>query len=187
MITSANNISSYALAIFTIAKNKETQEKYYQQIAALDAMNDTNPDFFKILAARFIDKNERKEIAKDVLTGFGFEQKVIYWVWTIIDNNFYNQFHSIAKACRDIYCEIFDVCRVKITSANELSESQMDKIKNFFEVQLKRKIEIAWYIKPSLLGGLRIQVDNKTYNNTFRTKLDGLKKELLSKKGYYGN
>lgn len=179
----ANQMLSYANAIFGMAKDKETQEKYYQQIAALDAMNVTNADFYNILSARAIDKDERKDLAMTVLTGYGFDPIVIYWIWTIIDSNQYQNFHYIALLCRNIYHELFDITRVKITSANELSETQIDKIKDFFEKKLNRKIDVEWHIKPDLIGGLRIQVNNKTYNNTFRSKLNILKKELLSKKG----
>lgn len=179
----ADQILSYASAIFAVAKDKPTQEKYYQQIAALDAMNSTNADLFKILSARSIDKEERKDLAQTVLEGYGFEQKVIYWVWTIIDNNFYSYFHYIAQGCREIYHVLFNITRVKITSASELSEAQMDKIKDFFEKKLKRKIDVEWIINPKLIGGLRIRVNNKAYINTFATKLDSLKKQLLSKKG----
>ncbi|XQP55408.1 MAG: ATP synthase F1 subunit delta [Mycoplasmoidaceae bacterium] len=179
----ANQLLSYANAIFGIAKDKETQEKYYQQIAALDAMNSTNVDFYNILAARAIDKGERKDFAMTVLTGYGFDPIVIYWVWTIIDNNQYYNFHYIAAMCREIYHELFDITRVKITSSSELSEAQIDKIKNFFEKKLNKKIDVEWYIKPYLIGGLRIQVNNKIYTNTYWSKLKVLKRELLSKKG----
>ncbi len=180
----ANQVLSYANAIFSIAQTKEMQEKYYQQIAALDAMNVTNPDFYRILANRFIDKQERKDLAMTVLTGYGFEGKLIYWVWTIIDNNAYHKFHYIAQLCREIYHDLFNITRVKITSANDLSEDQIDKIKDFFEKKLNRKIDVEWHIKPDLIGGLRIQVNNKTYNNTFKSKLESLKKELLSRRDY---
>ncbi|XQP55674.1 MAG: ATP synthase F1 subunit delta [Mycoplasmoidaceae bacterium] len=179
----ANRLLSYANAIFAMAKDKETQEKYYQQIAALDAMNSSNVDFYNILSARSIDKEERKELAKTVLTGYGFEPTVIYWVWTIIDNNCYFNFHYIAMICKQTYLDLFNITRVRITSANELNEDQMDKIKNFFEKKLNKKVDVEWNIKPNLIGGLRIQVNNKIYTNTFRSKLNNLKKELLSKKG----
>lgn len=179
----ADQVISYATAIFAVAKDKPTQEKYYQQIAALDAMNSTNADFNNILSARSIDKDERKELAKTVLTGYGFEKEVIYWVWTILDNNFYNKFHYIAQTCREIYHLLFNITRVKITSAHELSEAHMDKIKDFFENKMKRKIDVEWIINPKLIGGIRIRVNNKAYINTYRTKLDNLKKILLSKKG----
>ena len=178
----ANKILSYAVAIYSIAKEKPIQEKYYFQISALDAFNSTNTDFYDILSNRFIDKKERKDLAMKVLTGYGFEQKLIYWVWTIIDSNSYNLFHFIALVCRQMYHYIFGITKVKIDSAHELSEEQIDKIKDFFEKKLNRKIEIEWHIIPQLLGGLRIQVNNKTYNNTFKSKLETLKKELLVRK-----
>lgn len=179
----ANRLLSYANAIFTITHDKDTQIKYYKQISALDALNATNADFASFLSARFIDKNERKELAKEVLTGYGFDPTVIYWVWTIIDNNVYHNFHYIFLMCRDIYYTIFNIMRVKITSPSNLTETQMNKIKDFFETKLNKKIDIEWSIRPDLIGGLRIQLNNKTYNNTYKNKLIELKKELLSKKG----
>ncbi len=179
----ADQIASYANAIFMIAPNKEAKEKYYQQIAALDAMNLTNADFCKILSARSIDKDERKELAWEVLKGYGFEEAVIYWVWTIIDKNFYSNFHYITIMCRERYYAIFHITRVKVTSATKLSEDQVKRIKQFFTEKLKIKIDFELHIKPDLIGGLRIVINNKTYNNTYRAKLESLKKELLSKEG----
>lgn len=179
----ANHITSYADAIFMIAKSKEAKEKYYQQVAALDAMNLTSADFAKVLSTRSIDKNERKELAWQVLKEYGFDEQVIYWVWTIIDNNCFNRFHNIAIMCRERYYDLFGITRVKVTSANELSETQINRIKDFFTQKLKLKIDFEWHIKPDLIGGLRIAINNKTYNNTYRAKLESLKKELLSKKG----
>lgn len=182
MIT-ADKVISYATAIFSIAKDKPTIEKYYNQIAALDAMCTANVDFARILSARSIDKGERKEFVQTVLTGYGFEKEVIYWVWTILDNNFFHRYHYIALTCREIFHLLFGITRVKITSASELNEAQMAKIKDFFENKLKKRIDVEWIINPNLIGGLRIRVNNKAYINTYRTKLDDLKKQLLSKKG----
>lgn len=179
----ADQIISYANAVFALTKDKKKQELYYQQIYALDAMNSTNPNFAKILSTRSIDREERKELAQIVLSGYGFEKEIIYWVWTIIDNNFYSKFNYIAAYCRDLYYNLFNIATVKVTSASELNEQQVDKIKNFFEKKLKRQIRLDWVIKPDLIGGLIIQVNNKTYDNSYKAKLDDLKKQLLSKKG----
>lgn len=183
----ADQLLSYANAIFTIDSNKETQAKYYKQIAALDAMNSTNADFARVLSERFIDKDERKELAKTVLTEYGFDPIVIYWVWTIIDNNAYDKFHFIALICKNIYYNIFDIVRVKIVSASALDENQITKIKTFLTNKLQKQIDVEWEIKPNLIGGLQIHLNNKTYTNTFKSKLVNLKRELMSRKENYGN
>lgn len=182
-----NQLLSYANAIFSIASSKDMQEKYYQQIIELDGMNTTNKDFYNILSARTIDKDERKDLAMTILNACGFDSILIYWIWTIIDNNQYCNYHQIALLCREVYHNIFNIVDVKIISANELSENQINKIKDFFEKKLSKKIDIQIQIKPNLIGGLKIQINNKTYNNTFKSKLNILKKELLSRKDNYGN
>ena len=176
------NLSSFAIAIFEIAKDKNTQNIYYQQIQQLDKLNNDNPDLAKILSSVTIPKIERKNIAKDILSQLDFDKNLIYWVWTIIDANQYQNFHLIANQCTLVHHAIFNIIKVEITSANELNRNQLAKITNFFSDKLKAEIDLKLKIQPDLIGGLKIQINNKTYNNTFKSKLNELKTALLNRK-----
>jgi len=180
---SSKSFQSYAIAIFDIAKTKQVQEKYYQQILDLDALNNTYPDFAKVLSTVTLAKEERRQLAKDVLSLLEFDDTIIYWVFAIIDNNDYFHYHLIARECRKLHHLLFNVTRVDITTPTSLSESQMQKLSDFFGKKLGTKIDLKVTLDPELIGGLQIQVNNKTYNNTYKKKLESMKNELLSKKG----
>ena len=176
------NLSSYALAIFQIAKDKQTQEKYYQQILSLDKVNNDNPDLVKVLASRTISKVERKEVIAQIGKDLNLEKQIIYWVWTIIDNNHYGHYHEIANQCTIVHHAIFNIIKLEVVSANDLNAKQLEKITSFFADKLKAQIDLKLTINRKLIGGLKIQINNKTYNNTFKYKLDSLKQQLLSRK-----
>jgi len=177
------NLLSYALAIFQLADDKDKQNLYYQQIQQIDKLNHDNPEFAKVLSTVTIAKDERKELAQEVLKQLNIDQTVIYWVWTIIDNNQYSKFDLIKQNVMEVHHAIFNIIRVEVTSASELTRSQLSKITDFFSNKLKAQVDLKINIKPNLIGGLKIQLNNKTYNNTFKYKLEELKKALLSKKG----
>jgi len=177
------NYLSYAVALFEVADNKAKQSLYYQQVQQLDQLNLDNPDFAKVLSTVTLNKDERKTLAAEVLKELNYDEIFIYWVWTIIDNNQYHNYHEIRRYCTHVYHAINHIIRVTVTTSSELNRSQLEKITDFFSNRLKAEVDLKVNIEPSLIGGLKIQLNNKTYNNTFKYKLQELKKVLLSKKG----
>lgn len=176
------NLSSYALAIFELAKDKDTQDKYYQQILLLDKIAADNQDLVKTLSCRAISKNERKQVIEEIGKDLNLDKQIIYWVWTIIDNNQFAAYHDIVKQCTLVHHIIFNIIKLDITSAYELNAKQLEKITSFFTDKFKVKVDLSVKIDKKLIGGLKIQLNNKTYNNTFKSKLESLKNSLLSRK-----
>lgn len=178
-----NNFQSYAIALFDIAKDQQEQEKYYQQVLELDELNNANPEIAKILSTVTIAKQDRKDIVMDLLKDTEFDKNFIYWLWAIIDNNDFRHYHLIARDCRKLHHYLFNVTRIDVTTATKLDKHQLDKIIDFFKKKLNTQIDLKEIIKPDVIGGISIQINNKTYNNTIENKLKNLKQQLLSKKG----
>lgn len=177
------NFKSYAIAIFALAKDEKQKELFFDQIKQLDQINTTTPEFAKVLSSRIISKKERQTLAKELLSELNFDKTIIHWVWTIIDDNNYHNFHYIFKEVDKQHQQIFAITKIVITSAKDLDEGQKQKIKKFFESNLNAKVELLIKVKPEVIGGLKLEINNKTYNNTIKRKLAELKLQLLSKKG----
>jgi len=179
-----SNSHSFAIALFSIAKDAKEQELFYNQAKMLSQVNNECSDFAKLLSMHSISKQERKEIANDILKELKFDQKFIYWVWTIIDNNMYSSYPTIFKEVKTQYNYLFGIETIEIVSSCDLTDAQISRIKDFFTTKLNKKIELVVKIDPSQIGGLKIQMLNKTYNNTLKNKLKSLKQKLLIKKGW---
>ena len=174
-----NNFISYAIAIFKIAKTKQQQQLFYKQIKIIDWINNTYNNFFKIVSCPAIKKDKRKEIAKHIFESLNFDRNIIFWLLIIIDNNHFSNFFSIKEQCTLVYNTIFNITKVDVISAHELNSNQIKKIKHFFIRKLKQKVDLHIKVNKKLVGGLKIQINNKTYDNTFLTKLFELKRQLL--------
>lgn len=174
-----NNFIQYAIAIFKVANTKQQQELFYQQIKMIDHINNTYKDFFKILSCLVISKKERKKIAQQILETLNIDKEVIFWIWIIIENNHFIHFQTIKEQCTLVHHALFNIIKVDVTTAYELNHNQIKKIKDFFIYKLKLNIDLNIKINKELVGGLQIQINNKTYNNTFLSKLGKLKQHLL--------
>ncbi len=178
------NFQSYALAIFALANDKKQQELFFDQIKQIDQVIIDNPDFGKLISSRNLSKKQRQDIVAEALNELGFEKTVIHWLWTIIDDNNFHNFHYIFKEVDKRHQLIFGITKVIVSSPTELTEAQKTKIKQSLDTALNADVELEVKIKPELIGGLKIQINNHTYNNTFIRKLNDLKQQLLSRKGY---
>lgn len=177
------NLKSYAIALLSLANDKDQQERFYTQAKEINELVVENNQFKKLLGSRSISKKRRKEIAIDLLDDLKLDKIMLYWIIAIIDDNNFHNFHYIFKELEKLHHEVFEIKKVIVTSAQELSQQQVTKIHSFLKKATNSEIDLEIKIEPKLIGGIKLQFDNKTYNNTFTRKLADLKQMLLSKKG----
>jgi F-type H+-transporting ATPase subunit delta len=76
------------------------------------------------------------------------------------------------------YAEEQDKLVVKVYSAVTLSTEQQAKLESKMEKMLGKKISMAIRIDPSLLGGLRIIAGHTVIDNSIKTRLADMKKNI---------
>ena len=67
---------------------------------------------------------------------------------------------------------------VRIENAIETPPAQMAEIKASLERQYGPGLDIQYWIKPALIGGLRIQIGSDLYDGTVKTRLDKLEQSF---------
>ena len=70
--------------------------------------------------------------------------------------------------------------RVELTSAVELEDNQIDKIKVFVEGLVKKEVVIHTSVDESILGGIVIQIGDQLLDGSTKTQLEGLRKQVRS-------
>ena len=84
----------------------------------------------------------------------------------------------------DNYTRLVDIAkgrqRVELTSAVELDDNQIDKIKVFVEGLVKKEVVIHTSVDESILGGIVIQIGDQLLDGSTKTQLEGLRKQVRS-------
>ena len=75
-----------------------------------------------------------------------------------------------------------ETTKVRVISAVELNQNQIDALSQTMSKKLGKQIEIASEIDVSLLGGLYIQFDGLVIDRTIKKQLQELK-ESIERKG----
>jgi F-type H+-transporting ATPase subunit delta len=70
--------------------------------------------------------------------------------------------------------------KAEITSAIELSDSEMDELRKRLTAEYGAGLTISFAVDPSLMGGLRVRVGDRLIDNSVATRLATLRESIAS-------
>lgn len=87
---------------------------------------------------------------------------------------------EILKHLQDIIDQKSGIVRARISSAKVVSEKEKKELENELKEKYKAQEIISEYFeKKELLGGMKVEVGNEVWDNTYRNKLNQLSKLLI--------
>lgn len=75
------------------------------------------------------------------------------------------------------------IAHADVISAMPLSDEQLAEMERKLIMIVRKRVEIVNHVDPSLLGGVRIIIDNKVLDNSIKTQLSDMKQQMY--KGVY--
>ena len=81
---------------------------------------------------------------------------------------------------------IHNIVKPIIISAIDLNEQQKQRLVSKLSLKLNKHIIPEYIINPQIIGGLIIELDDKTIDFSIQTKFENMKKQL-TKGNRYGN
>jgi F-type H+-transporting ATPase subunit delta len=103
------------------------------------------------------------------------------FVGVLNQNNRLDLLPAIASAYREALDERAGRVRVWVRSAAPLGDSERDDLRRTLAQSLGKEPILAIRVDPELLGGLLIQVGDRVYDSSVRSRLDALRTQLLAR------
>jgi F-type H+-transporting ATPase subunit delta len=88
---------------------------------------------------------------------------------------------GICEVFQSLCNDYFGIKVGKVFSPYQLDEKEIHKIENAVSQKENKKIQLRLVIDESLIGGIKVEVDNHVYDDSLANKLETLKNELLRK------
>lgn len=90
---------------------------------------------------------------------------------------------EVLNALQNIFDQKTGTARMKVTTAKVMGKEEKNKLENEIKGKYKIKNVIGeFFEKEELLGGMRIEVGDEVWDNTYRNKLHKLEKFLMQEK-----
>ena len=167
----------YARALFELASEKGTVDDWLVQLGlAVQVLNDD--EFRALLNHAEVSLLRKREAVEAVLA------EVDPMVQNLISLLVARGSVGVVGDVYDNYTRLVDIAkgrqRVELTSAVELEDNQIDKIKVFVEGLVKKEVVIHTSVDESILGGIVIQIGDQLLDGSTKTQLEGLRKQVRS-------
>ena len=167
----------YAMALLELGKNQEEEKRYMEQLCEIANLFDTLPELRQLFSHPNIENEKKTEIIKSA-----FENQVDDMVYRFLivmnEHKMLSHMKEIYQSYVSCYEEKYDIEVVKVMSAIELDEEQIEKLTKVLKEKLNKDIKISVEVDPSLIAGLKVQTKDMVMDNTIVSKIDAMKEAM---------
>jgi len=167
----------YAKALFDLAVEKQLQDLVFEDMKLIELVCLQNKDFNSLLSSPIIDIKKKRLIINDLFAKH-IQPLSISFLFQLIKKKRENLIRGISASYISKYKEFKGILTAYVQTATELSTSNLTQLIDILEQQTSKKIEIIQVVKPELLGGFIITIDDKQLDKSIFSKLQRLRKEF---------
>jgi len=167
----------YAKAFFSLAKEKNLIQPFKKDIEIISDVCGNSNEFVLLLESPVLKTSKKSEIIISIFKGK-------------IDNLTLKFLQLIVKNKREVY--IPAICRnylaltrknqniklSQLTTATEIDSKTIEKIKSTIEKELNAKVELTANVKPDIIGGLILRMEDKQFDASVATQLKKMRQQL---------
>jgi len=172
-----NDIQSarrYARAIIeTAADTRAVRDELVAVAGALDS----NPALVEAFSNPGVPVAKKKAIFSGVFSGLTTPLPRLFEM--LVDGARMGLTPEIARQYRDEWNARNNVHAARVTSALALDAETSEQVKKAIEIAVKGSVEMETLIDPSLVGGLKVEVDGRMFDGTVKARLKALRQHLL--------
>ena len=169
--------SRYAEALYSLKKDENSLESSQKEIKELIKVLKENPDFLVLLTSSYKEFEEKEQIIDKVFIGVDEEIKTLI---KIVAKNHRGQYLvEIFENYNSLVNEYRGVYEGLVYSTEPLNEAQLAKLNSAIGEMETRPVELKNIIDPSLIGGVKVVINDHIYDGSIKRHIDDMKIALL--------
>lgn len=169
--------SRYAEALYSLKKDENSLESSQKEIKELIKVLKENPDFLVLLTSSYKEFEEKEQIIDKVFIGVDEEIKTLIKI--VVKNHRGQYLTEIFENYNSLVNEYRGVLEGLVYSTEPLSESQLAKLNSAICKIETRPVELKNIIDPSLIGGVKVVINDHIYDGSIKRHIDDMKIALL--------
>jgi len=169
---------NYASALFSLAKEERKVSAYQASLHAVGKAFMENPEYLSFLSSFAIDKDI---LFRSLETVFPFPETPSFlpFLKLLVDQHRIAHFSDIEENFDSLANEELGIKVGIVYSALPLTEEEKAAVEGALENHLQSKVALSYRVEKKCLGGLKVFIDGRVYDDTLDTKLETLRGKLL--------
>jgi len=170
----------YAKSLFLKAQEENILDEIMKDIRFVQSTFKEYPEILTMLNHPITYSAQKREIIQSL-----FQDKVnpitLDFLLLIVRNHRDSYFPSVFRNFIDYYNDEGGIKTVDLTTAVQIGDEEREDIKKYIiEVFKANKISFTEHVKPDIIGGFIIQIEDKLLDVSVRRQLNRIKQDLIS-------
>ena len=166
----------YAKTLFDLSKQTDSVNKIKNELKAVAYLYNKVSAFRLVLITKRINAENKSNIICNALNKF--EPLIVEFVLILIKNNQTNNLLDIIMRFNNMCSADSNMNKISVTTASKLNDSQLNNIANIISSKIGFKPEIDQFTDSELIGGIKLRIGNKIFDNSVSYQINQLKKTL---------
>ena len=169
--------SRYSVALFSLKKDENQLIDSQLEIKELIKVLRDNPDFLTLLDSSYKEFEEKEEIINQVFKSV--DEEIVSLIKIVVRNHRAMYLIEIFEEFNSLVNEYRGVLEGLVYSTVPLNESELDKLNQKISEVEARQTELRNIIDPSLIGGVKVVINDHIYDGSIKHHIENMKLSLL--------
>ncbi len=169
----------YANAMFELSRSNKEELSDYEDLCLVKASFDEFPEYLEFIKAESLSSNRRvasfDRVFKDELSRY-----VLNFVKILIKDSMIAYYNDVLSEYKRLLDKSQGIVRGIVYSPHEIDADRLEKISEKLSSRFGSKLDLTVRIDPSVIGGIKIFVKDTMIDYSLDTKLESVKKKLLT-------
>ncbi len=164
----------YATALFSLATENNAVDQYEKNLLEIGNIFKENPDYIKVLESPAIPLSERISFVDKAFEGT-YTEYLVSFIKVLCENGHIAQ----VIGCIEEFCDLVSIYKnrtiASIYYVEPLTEEQKSALLDKLQKISGKVIEPEYIKDESLIGGIKIQIDDKIFDGSIKNRLNRAK------------
>ena len=169
----------YAEALFSLAAEEQAAEKYLECLQSIKQLAQENPDYIEFLNSPAIPLSERLSAVDEAFEG-NMPEYVVSFIKLLCESGKIRTIYGCIDEFAKLVMAFSGRTFANIYSAVALNDEQKSAMIRKLESITGKIVDPIYIIDESLIGGVKVEVDGKTFDGSIKHRLGEIKDVMNS-------
>ena len=170
---------TYGDALYQLALEESLEQELLEQMNGVCALLRESPEYLRLIGSRALAKAERLALLDEAFGG-KVHPYLLNFMKILCERGAFERIVGCRDAFVIAYNERHGIVPARVVSATPLSAQQEKRLIEALEKKTGKTILLEKRVDASLVGGMRVEMDGKRYDNTVASKMEHLRRALLA-------
>ena len=167
----------YGNGLYELAREEDLRKQLHDELTEIGALLETQPEFIRLLSSRAIERDARLKVVDETFAGRAHPY-IVNFMKLMVEKERFDAFEDCVKWFHQRYNDDFGIVEADVTSAVPLDQADFDALKARLDQMSGKDVSLICHVDPSVIGGVRVEMEGRRYDNPIQNKLGRLRHSL---------